>query len=100
MLFDTNVARRFALIHFLGIERRPAACGSMESGWCHRVRDTLAAELADHPPFAVPLGVSGVDGSPGAPLARSRFSPRRGALHRARRPGASGGTATIGLCVR
>jgi hypothetical protein len=77
MVFDTNVARRFALIHFLGIER-PSRClrldgARLASRMCSRVRDTLAAELAEHPPFAVPLGV---DGSPGAPLAWIRFLPR------------------------
>jgi hypothetical protein len=63
MLFDSNVARRVAVIHFLGIERPYRALrldGERLATWmCHRVRDTLAAELAEHEPFAVPLGVFG-----------------------------------------
>lgn len=63
MLFDTNVARRVAVIHFLGIERPYRGVrldGERLATWmCHRVLDTLAAELAARAPAAVPLGAFG-----------------------------------------
>jgi GNAT superfamily N-acetyltransferase len=63
VLFDTNVARRVALVHFLAIERPYRGLrvgGKRLATWlCTRVLETLGVELAERSPFAVPLGVVG-----------------------------------------
>jgi hypothetical protein len=63
VLFDTNIARRVAVIHFLGLDRRYRGlriAGERIATWmCHRVLDTLASELGERAPKATPLGAFG-----------------------------------------
>lgn len=63
MLFDSNLARRVAPVHFLAVTRSGRAVrvgGHRLSAWlCRQALATLTAELAAHSPGATPLGVVG-----------------------------------------
>jgi hypothetical protein len=63
VLFDTNLARRVAIVHFLAIAgpgRAVRVDGQPLSSWlCRRVMATLRSELNEHVPPTSPLGVFG-----------------------------------------
>src|SRR5262245_47914276 len=62
-LFDTNLARRVAVIHFLAIERSSRAVrldGRRLASWlCRRVQARVTIELREHAPRRAALGVFG-----------------------------------------
>jgi hypothetical protein len=63
VLFDCNLTRRVAVVHFLAITRRGRGVrvdGHRLAWWlCRRVATTLRRELDEHRPGSIPLGVFG-----------------------------------------
>jgi hypothetical protein len=63
VLFDCNLARRVALVHFIAVTKTGGLLridGQRLSVWlCRQVLATLTAELAEHVPDSAPLGVVG-----------------------------------------